>query len=1174
MLVKGNSSASMLYDVIRELGLTCSEEKHIRMVREEANTDQYFTTESLSIADIDRVGYLNPHIEVDRTYGDNIEIWVNNVYQHPDKIKVIEGNPKNYVVLCDTYDPATTTASVFYNPSVLYRYHKIVENPKSTGYKHSITIDIRNAPYNRLEYPDRCAYYIADNQVKIPTVKWLDDYQIQFEAIYTSNIDFFLVSNLVGVFEAKKNVGIYIDAPNSPVCYHHIIINGDPSYPIDARFYPCIKVDKNCMIRVFNDHFHRLKYPETCRLVLYPEYADVVDPYNTNVEYLRTLKEIDDVIYKTDSNETIYRKFLRIARFCYRVWEKFPKFDDEVSDFIICDNHKFGVTHFRTGYIAGAAEAFVAIYSVAPFEAHRDLLFYDGMLFSDYSVMRLAESNGKLIESVTGSYRYIIRGDYDIDKFTLIKFNSWEDTNVFNVGDYIDPTLTLQLHTKLNQFYRNLVVVRKQLLTQPEDDYVRVMTEAPSIRDEHLWFELLVNANPTDFEQSTDLIINLYGVNGELIPDTVKKGAYMLNMDPENGPANYTDILMTFFELSEKERKYLALQYDERDSKVGVYYDLTVGDADHADGRVDGGLVLDDSGVAPPYKEGTIDIGTSDTPDSGNFVPGDLYAEVEEIGDLSVDNMMSLDDLADLEFLETSKDNFSSYSRQTKIDYIKQNLSALDPDEQGQIGEQLLDAPSELLDQICYKIKQTEYVYQVGNSGDQSDTSSVSGVLLEDMDLGEVVQHNLKYIISEDEPTEKQINDLWIQIPDVDMRQYIKDIVSYELKEYLPKKPTFNDTVDPNTASFAIDYGANDTSGLTGELFQAEKDPTLRKVHVGTTPPTVEQMETDADIWYEYLGETVDRVCYYDAETMIIMVNERLMAVQFGHDNITGFLFDDVVLNFRGKLGIKYLSILADLVNAGVIKQSDMNIFYRRLITEKDEFNPGLDRLYTGTSHVVATCKVDTTDLAVLYSSNIGRFTMNYADESTTNREREAAYRMCIDYSGRSFAYLTDRMLVFVNGKYIPREQLREEIAQNLQLLNFNEVISTVDILYSKKDIELMKVKKNAYAYWPLANDSVSIQRPERDYQTMEPIQSYDRTKRGYYDILLDEFIFNGKLQRILSYLQDHPEEAERFKNEIVNQFHAISDLDNAMIPEGEHPRIIISGSGNDPVYTIQESNE
>ena len=1171
MLVKGSNTTSMLYDVIRELGLTCSEEKHIRMVREEANTDQYFTTESLSIADIDRVGYLNPHIEVDRDYGTNIEIWVGDEYQHPDKIKVIEGYPKNYVVLCDAYNPSTATASVYYNPCILYRYHKVVENPKSTGYKHTLTIDIRNEPYNRLEFPDRCAYYISDNKVCVPTVKWLNDYQIQFEAVYASDIDFFLVSNLVGIFEAKKNVGVYIDAPNSPVCYHHIIVNGDPSYHIDARFYPCIKVDKDCMIRVFNDHYHRLKYPETCRLVLYPEYADVIDPYNTNVEYLRTLKEIDDVIYKTDSSETIYRKFLRIARFCYRVWEKFPKFDDEVSDFIICDNHKFGVTHFRTGYIAGFNEAFVAIYSVAPFEAHRDLLFYEGQLFSDYTTMRLAESNGKLIESVTGSYRYIIRGDYDIDKFTLIKFNSWEDTNVFNVGDYIDTTLTLQLHTKLNQFYRNLVVVRKQLLTQPEDDYVRVMTEEPSIKDEHLWFELLVNANPVDFEQNTNLVINLYGVNGELIPESVKKGAYMLNLDPENGPANYTDLLMTFFELTEKDKKYLALQYDEKESTVGVYYDLTIGDADHADGRIDGGLVLDDPAISPPYTEDQIDVGTTDTPDSGEFEPGDLYAEVDSIGDLT-DGLSTLDDLSELEFLDSSREDYNSYGRQDKIAYIRQNLDTFSEEEQAQINEQLLDASDDLLNELCFKIKQTEYVYQIGNSGDQSDTSSINGVVLEDLDRSDVVQHNLKYIISVDEPTEREINDLWIQLPNVDMRQYIKDVVSYELKEYLVSKPVFNDAVDPNQASIVLDYKANDDSGLVGDLFKSEKDPTLRKVHVGATPPTEDEMETDADIWYEYLGETVDRVCYFDAETMVLLVNERLMAVQFGHDNITGFLFDDIVLNFRGKLGMKYLSILADLINAGVIQQSDLNIFYQRLITAKDDFNPGLDRLYTGTSHIVATCKVDTTDLAVLYSSNIGRFTMNYADESTTNREREAAYRMCIDYSGRSFAYLTDRMVVFVNGKYIPRDQICEEIAQTLQLLNFDEVISTVDILYSKKDIELIKIKKNAYAYWPLADDSVSIQRPERDYKVMDPIQSYEHTKRGYYDILLDEFIFNGKLQRILSYLEEHPDEAERFKNEIVQQFHAISDLDNAMIPEGEHPRIIISGSGNNPVYTIQES--
>lgn len=1186
MLVTAQRTTSMLYDTIAELGMLCSEEKHIRMVREESNSDEYFNDFIISNDDIDRVGYLNPHVQLSSYYGKNVEIWVGNEYQHPDKLTWIEDYPYNNVVLAHQYDPETQHANVFYNPCILYRYHKIQTVEKENGYKHTVTIDTRQEPYNLLEYPDRSAYYIMNNEIHVPTATWVNEYQIRFEAPYTKDIDFFIVSNLVGIFHATANVGIYIDSPNAPVCWHHIVIDGDPKYPIDARFYPCIKVDKDCTIRVYNDHYHIIKHPETCRLVNYPEYADVDDPYNTNVEYLRTLKEIDDIIEKTDSDTVIYQKFLRIARFCYRIWEKFPIFTDEVPDFVICDNHQFGKDNFVKGKVSGFDEAYECIYSIPPFEAHRDLLFYDGVLFSDYTIKRLVQtSDGQVVESaMNGSLRYIIKGDYDLSKFTLIKFNSWEDTNIFNVGDYINEKLTLELHTKLNNFYRNLLTIRREYLTQPADDYVRIMTEEPDIKDEYLWFELLVNVDPPELEKDTQLIINLYGVNGELIPDKVKNGAYMLELDPEDGPPNYTDLLMTFFELSESQKKYLALQYAENDRNVGVYYDVTVGDADNPDGRTDGGLIIDDESMDTPYTEGNIEYGDEDNPeDSSGNVPGDLYADMtiddlldapdteESDGSEPIVGTMALEELVfmDNENEHISIDEFKAYTREDKIKWIKSNLDSVEEPERGQMIEQLLDASDETLNRICYKILQTEYICDTAN---EMQLSSIQADAISEDAKNEVIQQNLKYIISEDEPDEKSINDLWIQIPDVDMSLYIKDVVSYELKESdRPlENPTYIDGA-PIQASMMIDYGANDESGLTGELFKKYSDPTLRPVHSGSTPPTEEEMSTDMDVWYEYLDETVDRVCYFDAETMVVRVNERLMAVNFGHDNITGFLFDDIVLNFRGKLGIKYLSILADLVNSHVINKDSLNVFYQRLITSKDHVKPDLERLYTGTSHVVATVKADTTDLAVLYSTNIGRFTMNYADEDMTNREREAAYRMCIDYSNRDFAYLTDRMLVFVNGKYIPRDQCREEIAQCLQILDFNEVITTVDIFYSMRDVELMRIKKSAYAYWPLADDSKSIQRPVRDYEFMKPIRIHERTKRGYYDILLDEFIFNGKLQRILNYLEEHPDEAERFKHEIVYQFHAISDLDLTMAFDPDNPRIIIPGNGDNQIYTIRE---
>ena len=1171
MLITSETSTSVLYDTLNHMGMLSSEERHIRIVREESENDSFFTDAPLSILDINRVGYLNPHFVTKPEYKGKLEVWVNNEYQHPDLMQWITNDFYLYGVLLKNYDPNTTTAKVIYNPGIIFRYSK-TNTTKSDTRKYTFTMDLTKDPYSKLDNPDRAVYYIDGDTIKTPTVTWLSETKIQFDAPYSMNIDFFVCNNLAGIFIAKKGIGLYVDNPHNPVCYHHIIVDGDPSYHIDARFYPAICVDKDCIVRVYNDSYHEIPYPDICRLVNYPEYADILDPYNSGNEYLRTLKEVDDVISKTDSDEIIHKKFLRIVRFCYRIWEGFPKFSDEVSDFVICDNQRIDIKYFKSATIYTNAGSYEAIYSIAPFESHRDILFYQGMLYSDYKIINLAiDKSGKVIESsTTGIPRYVLDANLDPDLFTLVKFNAWEDTNLINLGDYIDPALTAQLHEKMNRFYRNLLVVRGQILPEKEtqDDYARIMTSEPTMKDEYLWFELLTNVNPDQFKEDTQLIINLYGVNGELIPEDVKAGAYMLELDPKDGPASYTDLLMTYYQLSKAEKKYLALQYkdNEPDPSTKVFYDLTIGKSEEVENPTIG-LHVEDDKVIPPYHEEVVDIGTVDQPDLDDRVLGDLYFQVDPEDSILSNSSLGLDDdssvmvnLQDMTFDE--REAINRYSRSDKISYILSYIN--DMDDLNLKTETLLAASDEELDKIIVNILKTKYVYDIAKDSDSISTMNAS--LFSNSD--EIIQHNVKYILSNDEPTEPEINDMWIQLDEVPLDDYIQTIISHELLECSSKYPK-NPYYDGKEATMVLDYGAHNPAGTGPEIFQEYTDPTLRKINYDKRP----ENPADQEIWYEYLDEINDRVCYYDEETMVLRVDERLLAVRFAHDNITAFMFDDIVLNFRGRLGIKYLSILADLVNSGVIKQEELNIFYQRLITGKDHFNLDLRRLYTGTSHVISTTNIDTTDFSVMFSKNVKRFTINYWEDAVSNREREAAYRMCIDYSNRDFAYLSNRMLVFINGKYIPRINCKEAYAQKLQILNFDEVISTVDILYSEKDMDLIKLKKSAYAYWPLEDISTSIQRPERDYGKIVPIDVYDGTLRGYYDILLDEYIFNGKLMRILTYLQDHPEEAATFCREIVQQFHAISDKELSTMTEWDDPRIIICGNGEDQPYTIM-SNE
>ena len=368
-------------------------------------------------------------------------------------------------------------------------------------------------------------------------------------------------------------------------------------------------------------------------------------------------------------------------------------------------------------------------------------------------------------------------------------------------------------------------------------------------------------------------------------------------------------------------------------------------------------------------------------------------------------------------------------------------------------------------------------------------------------------------------------------------------------------------------STVVFDYGAHGTKETgDAEIFQEVNDQTLHPIHFGEI---FDGNPKEGDIWFQFLDDIDNRVCYSDTQSMVMAINERLYLLEFDHDNITAFMFDDIVMNFRGRLGIRYISILSDLIASHVISLKDVNIFYKRLITKKDHFDPGLRRLYTGRDHVVSTADLDTTDYSVTYSTNIGRFHIDYESNDVINRERESAWRHVIDYSYKDIGFIGDRMLLFVNGHYIGREEYTEIAPGKIQLLDFDEIISCVDIFYSIKDTSISKAKRLMIQYWNAPDTSVSIQRPERDYKKFHPIRVHDYTYRGFYDVLLEEFIFSHKLENVLVYLRDHPDEANEYVKDLVRKFNAVSDLvlDGKPLQES---RIVIPCFGFDQKYTIK----
>ena len=1323
---------SEMFNLLAWMGLLSTEERRIRKFREA--DDSLYEHLDLTYDDIERVGYLYPHFAVKPSYKGLTEIWIGDHYVNPDSVQWIETVNLLYGVLDDHYDEYLLDVRCFYNPSIVYRYHNIGEDQE---YLHVVTIDTEDVRYASIENIEHAVYYISQDQFHIPEVEWVDSTHIRFSAKYTKDIDFFVCTNIANVVEAKAGVGVYLDQPTSNRCYHRMIVDHDSSYPINAKFYPCVSVDKDCVIRVYTDSYHMLLQPDTSRLILYPEFFEVDDPYQTDNEYLTTLPIVDDIITAVDSDDEIEDKFSRISAYCYRMWEKYPwTYLNEQSDFVVCDNSKLRDQAFTTRTVYLYDEVIQKICSNVPYEGYRDVVFYNGLIFSDYIVKNLRKNmEGHYIEDPDGRPTYLIDTSYDISKLTIIKYNTFEDSTFINIGEYINEEQIARLHFKLNRFYRNLLVIRNQFIDEKE--YVRIGTEQPDAKDDVMWYELLVNAVPEMFEDHPIDIINLYGLDPNNIPDDVKNGAYMLELDPEDGPASYNKMLMTYFKLSKNKKDYLALQYGEGidDPRIQEFHTINFGkEEDHE--KLNEMVIHDDAvssteskyefGVPedpgnkdhtagniyvqteiqePPPGEGNIDIdqisygpqtpegdehtlwidstgndldgtvkdsldGVTDSikfankiedvenPDEGDYVVDsidDTFTEEAE-GDATIDELfedldfgsdepgggsdldglmdgiskavaenIQVDDVAnptvgmialdDIQYMNEATgraltpEEVAALPREEKLNSIRKLITDDNTPENAGIGDMWLDYLATLdddaLNSVTYKVLLTCYVWSIHDPergtlaleadefqpNDEAtltwgehlkwvkDKQMIMTPMVYDdegnikPDYMQIKENNLKYIMNLTEPDSDTVNegDIWFQIPAAYLGEIIVDVISHTLMEIGEEMPEgyYLDTGNEVYATMGIDYDAHDhnTEGV-GELFQETKAGKLYPIHYGAEIDPVTLNE--GDLWYEFLDEIDNRVVYCDAYSMVIRMDERLYLLQFDHDNVQCFAFDDIVLNFKGKLGIRYLTLVADLINAGELSLDDINIFYKRLITFGDNFDPKLTRLYTGRSHVISKPKLDTSDYMITYSTNIGRFRIDYNGTDTTRKEQEAAYRHVIDYTTRDFAYLHGKMMVFVNGKYIPTRDCVEVSANMIQIKNFTEIIATVDIFYSKKDMILMHLKKKAYQYWPIPDDSTFLQRPERDYTKMEYIDITKFTKRGYYDVLMEEYILNGKLLRIATYLEAHPEEREEFIRDMVHKFHAISDIDLSGMKDTES-RIVIPATAfdNDAPYQI-----
>ena len=179
---------SELYNTLSWMGLFSTEEYRIREVRN--SPSKYYVDLDLENTDIERVGYLYPHVKLKSEYKDVCELWYGDKYINPKRCTWIDTNNGTYCITDKAYDDQKPV-TCFINPSIITRYTNISDNPEQ-DLEHVVDIDTSDLIYSNIINIEHCAYYISQNKVRVPTIEWLDAKILRFHAPYKEDIDFFM----------------------------------------------------------------------------------------------------------------------------------------------------------------------------------------------------------------------------------------------------------------------------------------------------------------------------------------------------------------------------------------------------------------------------------------------------------------------------------------------------------------------------------------------------------------------------------------------------------------------------------------------------------------------------------------------------------------------------------------------------------------------------------------------------------------------------------------------------------------------------------------------------------------------------------------------------------------------------------------------------------------------
>lgn len=153
--------------------------------------------------------------------------------------------PKNnddyhvYGVVDETY-PFDTELSFSYNENTIFRHSEFHPDDESVK---NYTCTINESDVVGVDMYNAC-YYITQSRYFKPQIAYADGvYTITCP--YVIDLDLFIVGNLVYCGNAEAGKGLVIDDVLETTVYTHIIVDHSDTYPVDARFYPWICVDKN-----------------------------------------------------------------------------------------------------------------------------------------------------------------------------------------------------------------------------------------------------------------------------------------------------------------------------------------------------------------------------------------------------------------------------------------------------------------------------------------------------------------------------------------------------------------------------------------------------------------------------------------------------------------------------------------------------------------------------------------------------------------------------------------------------------------------------------------------------------------------------------------------------------------------------------------------------------------